>query len=286
MWNEILFFAVFLLQVFMLSLYYPNKVLERISYIFKHYPMETHEKLYPEGFEKASKGKTIFEFLARVILVISLIVYAVMALEIFVHGKGVEQLDHVPLLLGLVQVVPFFVLELFGFKHLKKMRAKSDAKKRSASLQVRSILRYVGSIELSVAAFVLLLCICLIVSINEFTLNFEVSTLLATLALSNGLFLALAYKLVYGKKIDPYQAEEDRELMTSSALRSFLLVSILISVYFIFDQLANIYPLSSWAGTINSLYWLTIAFYSFGLGMKTINIKDVNYDVYKTSASS
>jgi len=137
-----------------------------------------------------------------------------------------------------------------------------------------------------VSIFMFILCVYLIFSFNDFKWSFDVATLVGTLLLCNGLFIGLGYTLLKGKKLDPYQSTEDRKRMTTGAFHSYTSVSILVSLFLILNRLVNHYSLDNWEPIFNSLYFQAVFALSMGTMLKSMVLEDINFEVYKGSATT
>ncbi|MCF2949760.1 hypothetical protein L0668_16700 [Paraglaciecola aquimarina] len=286
MWIELLFFVVFFVQIILISYYYPKKIKQRMDYVFEHCPVESYGKMYPKGFESALKGKFTFSLVSNVILVLGLIVFVAASIFIFKGGAKLENFNFLPLAYGMLQGVPFFILELSGFKQFKQMREANHASKRTAELNPRSLFTFITPLKLASAVSACALCIYLILMFNDFIFNATVITLFVSLTLCNSLFLGLGYKIIHGKKLDPHQSAKDRHIATEVALGSFISVSIMVSIFFIFNQSVREYSLDIWEPMFNSIYWVLVMLLSTGQVLLRVKLHDIDFDVYKTPTPS
>lgn len=284
MWIETLFFIVFGTQIFLMSHYYPKRILNRMDYIFKHYPIETHAKLYPDGYEKALKGKIIFSLINSTILVLGIIILVALAVFIFEGGADIKKFNFVPMAFGMAQAIPLFILEISGFKAFKKMRNQNQDTTRSAELNPRGLLNFVSPIRLLMTISTLVICVFVMLTLSDFNIGEKEAILLGSMGLANALFIVLGYILIHGKKLDPHQSAADRHNATAVVITSYTSISMLISVFFIFNLSVDEFSLHAWEPMFNSLYWLSIMFLSTGSMLKHVNVEDINYDVYKTTA--
>ncbi|MGJ8678965.1 hypothetical protein [Paraglaciecola sp.] len=283
MWIETLFFIVFGTQIFLMSHYYPKRILNRMNYIFKHYPIETHAKLYPDGYEKALKGKIIFSLINYAILALGIIGFIAAAIFIFEGEAKIQRFKGLPLVFGMVQAIPLLIMEISGFKAFKKMRTQNQDTKRSAELNPRGLLNFVSPIRLFMTISILLICVFVMLALNDFNIGEKQAILLGSMGLANTLFIVLGYILIHGKKLDPHQSAVDRHNATAVVIKSYTSISMLISVFFIFNLSVDEFSLQDWEPMFNSLYWLCVMFLSTGSVLKYMNVEDINYDVYKTT---
>ena len=290
MWIEILFFIVFAMQIFLMSYYYPKRILSRMDYVFKHYPIETHGKLYPDGYEKALKGKILYGLINNIILVLIIIVFIAFAIAIFSDGiavfsdsKALESFNFVPLVVGMVQGIPLLMFDLSTFKQFKQMRVQNHDPKRRAELNPRQLLSYVSPIRLSITISIFIASAFIILKLNDFNIGEKEAILLGAMLFTNSIFIGIGYFLIHGKKMDPHQSAQDRHTTIGVVIRSYTSISILASVFLVFSRSSNEFSLEAWEPIFNSLYWQLLMFLSTGTMLKYVNLKDINFDVYKAS---
>ncbi len=89
--------------------------------------------------------------------------------------------------------------------------------------------------------------------------------------------LAIAIRQVYGRKKDPYQADEDRMRQIEFTLRTLLLVSIAVTVYAALGVTLKAFGLDSLTPISTSLYYQLLAVMSF----REFRIDNVNFEVYR-----
>ncbi|GAC22304.1 hypothetical protein [Paraglaciecola arctica] len=284
MWIELIFYLAFVSQILLISCYYPKRILERMDFVFKHCPFETHKKLYPKGYEKTLEGKVTFKVLNRAILVIGVLLLTVFFVGTFNGTMQLNKINLLPMAYGLLQAIPFFIIEISALKQFKLMRNLNSATKRQADLNPRSLFNYVSPVRFYAAVIMFFVCSYIIFSFNDFEVSFDVAVLMGSMLLCNGLFVGLGYTLLHGKKLDPHQSPKDRHIMTTAAFHSYTSVSILVSVFFILNRSVDHYALDDWEALFNSLYWQVLMLVSTGAALKLTNLEKVNYDVYKTTS--
>ncbi len=286
MWIEAMFYLVFLGQVVLISYIYPRKILSRMEYIFKHYPADKYAKLYADGFEKACQRKNQYKLVNNIILLLGLAIVTVLVVFSFQRNTVLTELDSLPFGYGIVQAIPFIMLELSALKQFRMMRQHNLSTKRQAELSPRSLFHYVSPIRVLATVFAFVVSVYLILHFNDFELTKTTATLIGAMLLCNGLFFGFGYRLLKGKKLDPYQSAQDRKNMTTGAFLSYTAVSILVSVFFILNQSITFYSLHIWEPMMNSLYWQAVMLLSTGTMLKSMPLEHINFDVYKTSGTS
>lgn len=254
MWIEFIFYLAFFSQVLLISFYYPKKILKRMDYIFKHCPFETHEKLYPKGYEKTLEGKVTFKVLNVIIMVIGVLLLIAFFIAAFNGTMQLSKINFLPMAYGMLQAIPFFMLEISALKQFKLMRNQNSDTKRQAELNPRSLFNYVSPVRFFAAVIMFFVCSYIIFSLKNFEFSAQIATLIGSVLLCNGLFVGLGYTLLKGKKLDPHQSPEDRRIMTTAAFHSYTSVSMLVSVFFILNRSVDHYALDDWEPLFNSLY--------------------------------
>ena len=76
--DNILFYAVFLSQILLISLYFPRKMLKRVRYVFATYPPSQYPRLYPEPIEYYEKAQRNYRNLNLAVLLVGLSLLAVL----------------------------------------------------------------------------------------------------------------------------------------------------------------------------------------------------------------
>lgn len=148
---NIIFYVIFISQIFLISYYYPKKIIGRVNWVFKNYPPSNYPKLYPESIEKALKSQKVYWRLNQGIIILGLVLlysYWSLAQD---GANFYQKAEAWPILFGLVQCIPFILLELSGFKHFKQMRKADTRKSRTAELTPRRLFDYISPTLLAIA---------------------------------------------------------------------------------------------------------------------------------------
>lgn len=141
-----------------------------------------------------------------------------------------------PFAYGFLQAIPFLLLEVSAIKQFKLMRHINAESKRHADLSPRNVFNYLSPVRLFTTIIMFFVCIYVMLALNDFNVSSDISILIGSMLLCNGLFVGLGYVLLHGKKLDPHQSAKDRHTMTSNVFRSYTSVSILVSVFFIINM--------------------------------------------------
>tara|TARA_R110000868_G_scaffold172031_3_gene407818 strand:- start:110 stop:982 length:873 start_codon:yes stop_codon:yes gene_type:complete len=282
MWIELIFYSAFFSQIWLISYHYPKQILSRMDYILEHCPADKYAKLYPKGYEKTLEGKILYKLLNIVILIIGLIVFVTFVIANKRGNIQLEDVSFLPFAYGMLQAIPFLMLEVSAIKQFKLMRNLNAESKRQADLNPRSLFNYVSPLRFFSAVIMFFVSTYILFSTNDFVFSAQIATLIGAMLLCNGLFVGLGYVLLHGKRLDPHQSTEDRHTMTSAVFRSYTSVSILVSVFFIINRCVEHYSIYDWEPLINSLYWQSVVLLSTGAMLKLTTLEEVNYEVYRT----
>jgi hypothetical protein len=205
-------------------------------------------------------------------------VYALMSAGYDDNQKFAEGL---PLMFGMVQFIPFMLLEISGCRQFKLMRKANKSTSRSAGLAPRKLFDYVSPLSVILAVVLIFAFIFFDLYINDFVFTSDIIIRIIALCLVHGLFIGLTIKQLTGKRLDPHQAVKDRSQQTEFSLQSMVSVSMFLSLFLIANSAVEFYQLSYLEIIINSIYFQVIAFFGIGGMLRTIRLDNINFDVYK-----
>lgn len=281
MHTHYLVYGVFLSQLLLISYYYPKQIGQRIKQLLQNYPASQYPKLYPNSEAKFGAGNTVFQWLNVTMLLLGAVILALLVYLLEQNIKTAAQLSFLPLIFGLLQAIPYGYLELSNNKQLKVMREANTQTKRQAELAPRNLFSFISPTKVACAAVLFVVCVLSLLYFAQFTLSFDLMVLLGAMLLSNGLFVAITIKLLYGKKLDPYQSASDRARVIRANLQSFVYTSILISVFFILNKSVDAFNWHQAEIIFNSLFWLLVMTFSTGSLLSGSRLSDINFDVYR-----
>jgi len=282
---NILFYALFLSQIILISYYYPKQIIKRVDGVLKNFPPEIYPKLYPVPVEKVIASKTSYKLLNNIIIVIGLVL---LTIHLYISADYVgnkKVAEGLPLMFGMVQFIPFMLLEVSGCRQFKLMRKANKSTSRTADLTPRHLFNYVSPLSVVLAVVLLLAFVSFDLYINNFTITSDLIIKVLTLCLVHALFIGLAIWHLTGKRLDPHQSIEDRSNQTEFSLQSMVSVSIFLSLFLMANSAVDVYQLYSLEIIINTLYFQVIAFFSIGGMLKKTHIDKINFDVYKADNS-
>jgi hypothetical protein len=284
---NILFLLLFISQIWLLSYYLPRKIISRIELVTHTYPPQDYPKLYPRSLDAMKLGLGIYRGINVVILLVGLALLTLQGLEFSKWGKDSNVWEGMPLMYGMLQCIPFILLEIWGYKQFKLMRQSDTRKVRTAVLQARGLFDFISPLILALSLLMVGAAILFNMYLPDFAFHYDADVLVivGAILLANTVIGASIYLSVYGKKQDPYQSEEDRLKQIKLVTRSGVTVSLLVSVYLIGKVLSDTYQMESLEILLNSIYFQLVALLSIGAQLNTLKLEKTNFEVYKADKS-
>ncbi len=288
---DVIFYVIFLGQIFLLSYYYPWKTYERIAYILEHCPPSQYPKLYPNtnyidptipvrGLVKTFKTINVITILIGVGAIFLAAINGYKP-----EGHGEETLIG---LYAMVQFIPMIFIEIKTYQQNKLMRELSKSGVRKAQLQARNLFDYISPIAVAAA----LIMFCLVILFELYIANFEFRmdqkfiTIVGVGTVMQFFFGFTIYWAIYGKKQDPHLSYEDQKKVGSIATSSAVYTSIGMSVFIIVNSAVKEFNLSYLDPVIMSLYFQALAFFGVGVIFRKFKVEDVNFEVYKKEVNN
>ncbi len=275
--NNIIFYWVFISQIVLISVYYPNKIVKRLNLLLETHPPAEFPKLYTQSVNQFNKMKQLFMILNTFMLLVG---FAIIAYS-FIN----EWMLTTNQLTGymLLQYLPLLLLEISESKQLKLMRAADSGTIKKASINPRKLLGFVSS-KIVVTATLLYITLFIV------TLAFEGIHApwfsgygnLVAITYANLFLMGIVFWVLYGKRRNPRANEKDRLKEMKSMINVMFFASIVASVYTIisytinqFEDLAYIQPI------MTSVYFQILAYFGIGYMLRSIKMTDVDFSVYK-----
>ena len=194
--------------------------------------------------------------------------------------------EGLPIFFGLCQFIPFFLMEISGFKQFKLMRAANLSRKRKAELSRRRLFDYASPVLVFATMLIYLAYIMAECFLGEFKGSADVLVQLAASILCNLLLGGIIFWNLFGKKLDPYQSPRDRDRQIGFAIKSMFYISIALSLYLLALKLMTVFELAYLEILLNSLYFQLIGAFSIITTLRILDVKDINFDVYKKEADA
>ena len=287
-----LMYAAFLSQIYLISVHYPRKMCARIREVIEAYPPMEYPKLYPGPYawyaESAKRrGLSIFMAVNYLIAVVGL------AILIAMLASGYE-----PAFLGgdeifvmfyfMLQASPLLYIQITECRHYALMRRQFSESRRSASLAPRRMSQFVSPALVLVAALFYVLWLVFYLSERGPVATWG-SEVYASLGMVTGMnvFYALNLRrMIFGKKIDPYRADEDRERQIRVMGKVYVLSSIGISLFLSLTQAADQFGFEIFDPVLISFYLQLCAVAGLGFVFRDITVSSLNFEVYRKQTAS
>jgi len=285
MYDNILFYVVFLSQLLLVSHFYPQKVLSQMRQMLSRYPATEYPKFYTKPVEFYANGMRIYEITNKAILTLGIILLVSIGVW---DGKSEGYVpEMLPFAFWGLQIIPFLLIELFGYTNSKMMREADKRTTRNADLNPRRLFDFVSPVMVGLSVFMYVGTILFFYMIHGFEFHPRNDTLVifVSLSLMNLLFVAIITWNLRGKKKDPHQAHSDRIRQMGVSLRSLFVMSIVASVFIVTVEGLQTFELKYLASSLMSLYLqLTVA---IGIGsiLRSLRLEDMNFDVYREDVS-
>ena len=283
---DVIFYLIFLGQIFLLSYHYPWKTYERILYVLEHCPPSEYPKLYPntnyiDPTIPVRQSVKIFKTINIITILIGIGILLAAAIGGYKpdgHGEEVFVVFY-----AMVQFIPIMIMEVKSYQQNKLMRELSKSKVRKAQLQARNLFDYISPTAVAAAfiAFLLLILFQFYLVNFEFRMDKQFITLVGFGSVMQMFFGFLIYKAIYGKKQDPHLSYEDQKKAASIIVSSAVYTSIGMSIFFIINSAVKEFDLSYLDPVIMSLYFQALAFFGIGVIFREFKVEDVNFEVYK-----
>lgn len=274
MQTNTLFFFVFLSQILVISFYLPKTVLNRVRYVFATYPPAKYPNLYPEPLEKYERAwrnywnVNLFILLAGLLLMLGLLGYS----------RSGEWGETIVTTYFMAQVFPMILIEIGAFKYYKLMRKTDSRTTRKADLHPRRLFDFISPPMIGLAIFIYFAFIGFILYLRQFEFPwFGGYWNIVIVTAGNIFFAGIIIWHLYGKKIDPYQAYEDRIRQMALIVEKVVFISIAMTLYVVIIVLLASLDLRNLQPTVLSLYFQLVAV----IGFRTIRIDTINFEVYK-----
>ena len=278
---ETIFYILFLSQILLFSVYFPNKIYQRMRYVITHYPCNQYPKLYPQPIEHYHRFHGNYRLASWLIATAGIVI---LTLSIVFNNKGGFIEPQVLVwLFFMVQFLPVMMIELSEFSQFKMTRTADRSSVRSATLSPRSLAHFIAPKWIYVALVTLLIAIVYGFYLENFTITIEGSAVYATgiLLSVNAFFAGLIYWQLYGKKLNPHQTEADRQKLISVTIKSLVFISITASIFLMVTLSIKEYQLHSLEPLAMTIYLQVIALFSLGNSINSIKVDEINFDLYK-----
>ena len=281
-WANVLFYLVFISQIFLLSWYFPRRILGRMQHVLNEYPPSTHPKLYPKSVEYYRIGHLAFAWANRLIFGFG---FGVLVAIILLDDGTVAADGYIseawPMAYFVVQFLPLLALELLEVGQFKLMREASTDRIRTAELHRRRLLEMVSPVLVAAAAISMMLALALEVFAPGTVFEWD-----RTLSILGGnlLMVIIGAWIFNRRKLDPHQRASDRSQVMGAALQGVVYVIIAMNVFYMFHTLDQAFGLDYLDATMLSIYVQAIAVLGIGTMLKSVKLDQIDFSVYRESA--
>lgn len=281
MTDLIIFAIVFAIQILLLSVYFPVKLIKRMNWVQTNYPESTHPKLYPKSINFYQKMVKFYSVLNGLMFILGLVVLYYLFKGSLMDEKGVHPM--LPWVYFMLQMIPYGVIEMYGFKMSKLMKQQDSRTKKSAKLAPRNIFQYISPQLFSLVIFSFVVFIFAVFYMDDFVFEWGGKAFILSLALliSYAFFITLSCWLIYGKKCDPYQSQADRIKAVSVVIKTYCYTAMASAFFLAFSAMVSTYDLKALMPVGMSLFLQFIVVISTGFTMQKIQLEDIDFDVYK-----
>lgn len=280
--ENILLHVVFLSQVLFISFYVPRKMLSRLRYVVETYPPSDYPKLYPVSIDTVEKGMGSFRVLNFIILLVG---FGLVFLGVYPPSE--EMLNwrgqSVFTIYFFLQTTPFVLAELAGFKYFELMRKANSRSTRKADLHPRSLFNFISPAFIGIAIFTYIAFILLVLYLRQNPYpGFGGYSNVFVVTGMNLVIAVIMIKTLYGKKRDPYQANEDRLWQIELTVKFLVFISIAGTTFMAITVILPALDSRNLTDMFMSLHFQSITAASFrALLFKSSRLDDINFEVYK-----
>jgi len=277
MWDNYLLYMVFIGQVFVLSFYFPRKIIGLINTSMQQHSSDVYPKLYPIKEGEIKTKLKIFNIFNTLVVSIGL---AIVVMSIINNTDNLAGWDDQAVLFCflMLQYLPMLYLGAQGFDYLKLMREKNKNEHRIADLKPRKLLDFVSKPFLSAAVLSYGLFVVTVLYFVQYPFDgfaglvniLGVSTLYAGLGF--GIFQKIS-----GKKHNPLQTNEDRSVETTIVIKLLILTAICSSLYLTISLILASMEMRDLGNIIYSIYLQAFVFYAY----QVMKFDRIDYSVYK-----
>jgi len=277
-----IFYLIFLSQILLVSWYIPNTLLKRMQTVMETYPPNEYPKLYVSSIDKYKKFHKKYAAINNILLIIGFSMLSSMAMWAYLTSGEISQM--IPWAYFMLQMIPLIMLEISEFKSFKAMRISNTNTTKKATIQPRKLFDFVSPKLLGSAIVIMLIAITIVFYRYGFSEKFYSNS--SIMLASNLFFAGLIYWNIYGKKMDPYQTNEDRIKVIKVTVTSMIYVSIAVSVFLSVQMLVNMFEWDFLEKSIMSVYCQLIVWASVGSRLKQLKIENIDFDVYKSQETN
>ncbi len=289
---DIIFYAIFINQIFLISYHYPKKTFDRNIYVLQKYPAADYPKLYQHSrYADPSKAmlNSIRKYMAANITIALLGLGILLAMAASGYApSGIKENKHIMFVMVffMLQAVPHLLLELSTHKWLKGMRGADKSSTRKADLSPRKLFDFVSPFYVALAVLAFIAWVVYYLNNKGFTTAWDWQTYVTIFGMTgmNLVFISFGYKYLRGKKLDPHQTYKDQRKLIKTMVRVFVFASIMMSVQLMVFDAINQNGWDRFEPIAMSIYFQVVIIFGIGEVLRMFKIEDIDFDVYKEDA--
>jgi hypothetical protein len=214
------FLAMFIIQIVVLSVVYPSRLIRHARLITAQYPPEQFPQLYPRGRAVAERRVAIYRALNVLVAVAGLAL-----LGWFITYTRRPDWDDGPIeaLLSayfMLEFVPLMLFALTAAKDAKIIRNSFQTERRTATLERRGLFDFVSPfvVFLALLCYPLFIALCIYIDRNPFSGWAGAFVNIGIVTFTYALFAFGVYHSLYGKK-NPLLTHADRMRMIDLSVK-------------------------------------------------------------------
>ncbi len=272
--EHILFYVVFLSQIFIISYYFPRKIYRQSRYILDTYPPATHPKLYTKPIECYEIARRNYQYVNVFILIVGLLILGAFLSN--PHDGDV----HNAIVMGYfpAQMFPVFLMDLSALKELKLMRIANPRTTRHAELRPRRLFDFVSPALFGIAVITYIAFVSLIFYVQQFGFEwFGGYWNVLGITVMNAFCAGFVYWHMVGKKLNPHETSEDRGTRIRTMARIIAFTSIAVTLFIAVSIALSAFDVRYLLPIFLSVYVQVLAV----IGFQAYRIDNRNFDVYK-----
>jgi hypothetical protein len=297
--DDALFYGVYLAQILVVSLYLPDRVVQRARGLFATHPPAEFPKLYPVPVATIERTLRIYRNSNLGVVAIGLALLAADGFSGYTidsawanwqegepypirNDRAVAFVSSLYTLLQCLLSIGLFAY--FESRYFRRMKATAPGRIRTAELKARRLFDFVSPALLGTA-------MAAYAAVAVFLLALDLpgnvaAIMIALLTLTNACMTGCSIWLLYGRRHDPYQAREDRARAMRQAWRGMVVASILLSaLYGIAGALIEV-ELFDYMLFASSLFAQAVAAFLAGkFSSVVLPFGPSNFDVYRADTN-
>ncbi|PHS77555.1 MAG: hypothetical protein COB56_02450 [Robiginitomaculum sp.] len=289
---DIIFYAIFISQIFLLSYHYPKKTYDRNVFVVRNFPASEYPKLYNLSLY-ADPSKAIHKAIRRYLFAnIAIALFGVgLLVAMAVNGyapSGIKENEDIVFIMFffMLQALPYIWIEITTNNGLKNMRSAAKNNTRTADLNPRKLFDFISPLYVIVAVLAFISWIVYYLYNKGFTTPWDWQSYVTILGMTgmNLVLIGFGYKFLRGQKSDPHQAYKDQRQSIKTMIRVFVFASILMSLQLIVFDAINQNGWDRFEPIAMSIYFQIVIIFGVGQVLQMFKIEDIDFDVYKEDA--